>query len=286
MIAETILQKCIQILGVEVLATSPMSGGDINQAMVLETKLGRFFLKTNTSELAGEMFESEAQGLNLLNIGAITTAEVLGFGNTDEGGFLLLKYIETGYRPAGFWEEFGEKMAELHRHSAPVFGLGYNNFIGTLPQSNCQHGVFSDFYIQERLLPQLSLAQQQNLLQTTDYQGFDLLFKRLPSLIPKESPSMIHGDFWSGNFLCNSAGHPVLIDPAVCYVHREMDLAMSRLFRGFDRPFYNAYEAAWPLESGFEQRLTIYQLYYLLVHVNLFGGGYVGQVRSILNQFK
>lgn len=286
MIADTIIQKCTQILSTEIMAVTPVSGGDVNQAMILETKLGRFFLKTNTSEFAGEMFESEAQGLNMLGIGVIATAEVLGFGRTDEGGFLLLKHIETGYRPIGFWEEFGGKIAALHRQVALVFGLGYNNFIGTLPQSNCQHDNFSDFYVHERLMPQLSIAHQQNKLQIADYQSFEKLFKQLPSLIPNEPPSLTHGDFWSGNFLCNSEGHPVLIDPAVCYAHREMDIAMSRLFGGFDRQFYKAYEAAWPLATGFEQRLPIYQLYYLLVHVNLFGGGYVGQVRSILNQFK
>lgn len=286
MIPEAVLRKCIEILSVKIDAITPLNVGDISQAILLETNNGRFFLKTNASEIAGEMFEAEAKGLGQLSNAGFATAEVLGLGTTDACGYLLLNYIEPSYRPVGFWEDFGGKMADLHRNAALLFGLNHNNFIGSLHQPNRQHQTWPNFYIHERLLPQLSIAQQQNKLQVADYQDFENIFKKIPSLCPSEPPALTHGDFWSGNFLCNSEGHPVLIDPAVSYAHREMDIAMSRLFGGFDRPFYIAYQAAWPLEPGFEQRMPIYQLYYLLVHVNLFGGGYVNQVRSILNQFK
>ncbi len=274
------------ILGAEILGLKPVAGGDINQALVLETSVKRFFLKVNTAPKANRMFEAEASGLALLAASnTIRIPEVLGFGDTPEGAFLLLEYIEPGFRPDGFWEEFGSALAELHRHSADNFGLESDNFIGSLPQSNQRHETWPDFYINERLQPQLDIANQQNRLQPTDFQAFERLFRRLAELCPAEPPALVHGDLWSGNFLCDSNGQPVLIDPATSYSHREMDLAMSRLFGGFDRTFYRSYEQAWPLAPGFEQRLPIYQLYYLLVHVNLFGGGYVDSVRSVLKQF-
>lgn len=282
-----ISERCQSLLGANILAVRPVSGGDINQAMLLETTAGQFFVKINFNSAAGRIFEAEAMGLILLAATAtIRTPTVIGSGETEAGGFLLLEYIETSYRPTGFWEKFGTDLAELHRHSATAFGLGHDNFIGNLPQSNCQHDDWPDLYVNERLMPQLEIAKQQEQLQSADFQDFENLFRRIPDLCPTEPPALIHGDLWSGNFLCNANGQPVLIDPATSYSHREMDLAMSRLFGGFDRSFYRSYEEAWPLAAGFEKRLPVYQLYYLLVHVNLFGGGYVGQVRSILNEFK
>ena len=286
MLPPAIHQKCLEILGTDFRSERPVAGGDINKARVLETADGRFFLKMNTSPTAGRMFGAEAAGLSLLaSTNAIIVPAVLGFGDTAEGGFLLLEYIETGYRPPGFWEKFGAAMAALHRSTSASFGLGHDNFIGSLRQQNCQHDTWPAFYTKERLLPQLDIAKQQNRLQSADFQDFEHLFKRLPDLCPAEPPALTHGDLWSGNFLCRADGNPVIFDPAASYAHREMDLAMSRLFGGFERPFYQSYEEAWPLAPGFEQRLPVYQLYYLLVHVNLFGGGYVGSVRSILKQF-
>ena len=286
MLPVSIQQKCEEIIGAEILDVQTLSGGDINQAMRLETREGLFFLKINTNSFSETMFKAEAEGLALLAAAkSIQTPEVQGFGMTLEGGFLLLEHINIGYRPTGFWEKFGAALAQMHRNSAINFGLGSDNFIGSLPQSNCQHETWLDFFINERLQPQLKIAKQNDRLQPADFQDFERLFKRLPELFPIEPPALIHGDLWSGNFLCSADGQPVLIDPSVSYSHREMDLAMTRLFGGFDQPFYRSYEEAWPLAPGFEQRLTIYQLYYLLVHVNLFGGGYVGAVRSILKQF-
>lgn len=283
MLPQAIHQKCVEILGAEILSVTPLAGGDINQARLLETGVGRFFLKINTASVAASMFEAEAAGLALLaTANALRTPAVVGFGGTPAGGFLLLEHIETGHRPPDFWEEFGTSLAQLHRSTASVFGLGHDNFIGSLPQSNCQHNNWPDFYIHERLLPQLNILKQRNLMQTADFQLFERLFKLLPELCPNEPPALTHGDLWSGNFLCTTNGQPVLIDPATSYAHREMDLAMSRLFGGFERPFYRSYEESYPLAPGFEQRLPVYQLYYLLVHVNLFGGGYVGQVRATL----
>lgn len=281
-----ILEECQKIAGTEIFAASPLSGGDINQAYQLSTPKGKFFLKANTAAFAGDMFRAEAAGLSVLGATAvIKTPAVIGQGTKPGGSFLLLEFVETGVRPMGFWEDFGARLANLHRCTSPIFGLAHDNFIGTLCQRNCAHTNWASFYAEERLLPQLELAVAKSRLQAADIQSFEQFFKCLPELCPTEPPSLVHGDLWSGNFLCDATGNPVIFDPAISYSHREMDLAMTRLFGGFDRAFYGGYEAAWPLAPGFEQRLPAYQLYYLLVHVNLFGGSYTGQVRSALRQF-
>lgn len=280
------LRECQKIIDADVFSTVPVSGGDINQASQLNTSSGKFFLKTNTAPFAKEMFSAEAAGLKILEeTGVLRTPKVIGCGSENEVSFLLLSFIESGYQPKGFWEKFGAELATLHRSSMPNFGLGHDNFIGSLHQQNCQHSTWPAFYIHERLLPQLEVAKQKNRLQTADFQLFEQIFKRLPELCPTEPPALIHGDLWSGNFLCDENGNPSIFDPAVSYSHREMDIAMCRLFGGFDRAFYRSYEAVWPLAPGFEERIQVYQLYYLMVHANLFGGGYVGQVQSIIKQF-
>jgi protein-ribulosamine 3-kinase len=286
MLPTAIHQKCLEILSTDIRSATPVAGGDINKAMLLETGKGRFFIKMNDSPNAGSMFEAEAAGLLVLGShGVIRTPEVIAHGSTEDGSFLLLENIETGFRPDGFWEKFGAALAQLHSKTSPTFGFGHDNFIGSLPQQNCQHDDWASFYTNERLIPQLTIAKQQKRLQTSDFQHFEQLFQRLPDLCPKEPPALTHGDLWSGNFLCAANGQPVLIDPAASFAHREMDLAMSRLFGGFERPFYRSYEEAWPLAPGFEERLPVYQLYYLLVHVNLFGGGYLRSVREALGRF-
>jgi fructosamine-3-kinase len=281
-----ILQQCQEILGAPILAVRHIGGGDINQARLLETRQGKFFLKMNTGNEASRMFEAEARGLDLLRkTKTLRIPSVIAPGSTGAGAFLLMEFVETGYRASGFWEEFGTSLAQLHRHSAGHFGLDHPNFIGSLPQSNHPHSSWAEFYIHERLQPQLELALLSKRLNSSDAAHFEKLYLKLPEICPAEPPALTHGDLWSGNFLVDANSRPVLVDPAVSYAHREMDLAMSRLFGGFERPFYRSYEAAWPLAPGFEQRLPVYQLYYLMVHVNLFGGGYVGSVREVISAF-
>ncbi len=282
----SILQQCSETLAADIQQVRYIGGGDINQARLLQTTKGDFFIKINQASFAADMFEKEAKGLALLAATkTIRIPEVIAQGQTDDGAFLLLEYIEKGYRVEGFWEAFGQSLAALHQHSAEQFGLGHSNYIGSLQQPNGRHDTFVEFYINERLQPQLDMALSSKQLTTNDEKHFQNLYKKLPDLCPDEPPALIHGDLWSGNFLVAANSEPVLIDPSVAYSHRELDLGMSRLFGGFDRPFYRAYEEAYPLEPGFEMRLPIYQLYYLLAHVNLFGGGYVGSVRRIVERY-
>ena len=193
-----------------------------------------------------------------------------------------MEFIESGLKGNQFWKGFGEALAQLHRHSQDHFGLDHSNFIGALPQANPAHNDWISFYVEARLQPQVRMATDKSLLNRTDLQQFDALYTALPNLIPQEKPSLIHGDLWSGNFLCSQEGVPYLIDPAVCFASREMDLAMSQLFGGFSPIFYQTYQECFPLLPGFENRVELYKLYYLLVHVNLFGESYVGSVRQII----
>ena len=283
---EKITHQCEAALDGKILSVEYVGGGDINQARRLKTSKGDFFLKLNLVSKARKMFEVEQKGLELLAAAkTIRVPSVIAVISDGKNAGLLMEYIETGYRADGFWEKFGTALATLHRESTKQYGLDHDNFIGSLPQSNGAHDTWSEFYIYERLLPQIEIAMADGKMTAHDLKSFKGLFKKLPEICPEDVPSLTHGDLWSGNFLVSSESEPVLIDPAVSYAHREMDLAMSRLFGGFDRSFYRAYEGAWPLEPGFEKRLPIYQLYYLMVHVNLFGGGYVRSTRNILKEF-
>jgi protein-ribulosamine 3-kinase len=273
-------------MGVTVNNVASISGGDINIARLINTSQGNFFVKINDSPQSSKMLETEARGLTILGQSdVIAVPGVKAHGNTAGTAWLILDYIRPGSPSKGFWEAFGRSLAALHQQSNEDFGLDHDNFIGSLPQSNKSAPDNVSFLIEQRLLPQLKLALRSGELTATDADNFDTLFQKLPQLIPNESPALTHGDLWSGNFLCSEQGAPVLIDPAVSYCHREMDLAMSRLFGGFSPRFYEAYEEAYPTVRGLENRLGIYQLYYLLVHVNLFGKGYVGQVRSVLSAY-
>ncbi|MBK8969580.1 MAG: fructosamine kinase family protein [Saprospiraceae bacterium] len=278
---ETLLQTTFS-------AVQPLSGGSINQAFRLDGPAGRqWFVKTNTGKQAPAMFRTESQGLALLGASrSIRTPKIFGHGSTADGhAYLVLEYVKPGYRNRLFWEHFGRGLANLHGNTSALFGFAHDNFIGRLPQSNSRHTTWAEFYAEERLWPQMLLARELGYFDAATEQQLDRLCKNLGWRCPEEQPALCHGDLWSGNFLCDAAGLPVLIDPAACFAHREMDLAMSRLFGGFDPAFYSAYTEAWPLEPGFDERVEIYQLYYLLVHVNLFGGGYVDSVRSVLQRF-
>ncbi len=275
------------LLSALITSAEPLSGGDIHRAALLTTNDGRqFFLKYNSGLHSSEMFRTEALGLALLGASkVIAVPKVYGHGPAGDHTFLLLEYIRPGHRNSRFWEDFGTTLAAMHGTTSAQFGFAHDNFIGSLPQSNQRHDTWQKFYSEARLLPQMRLAHEHNRLNANDEKQLENLCKKLPSLCPEEPPALTHGDLWSCNFLCNPESKPVLIDPAASFAHREMDLAMSRLFGGFDAVFYQSYEDAWPLAPGFEARLEVYQLYYLLVHVNLFGGGYVESVRKILRRF-
>ncbi|MCB0572140.1 MAG: fructosamine kinase family protein [Phaeodactylibacter sp.] len=286
MLPEAVRTACSELLGSAILGSAAVGGGDINEAMLLETAQGPVFLKMNAGPQAQAMFAAETRGLALLaQSGAAKVPHVLGSGTTGRYAFLLLEYLPQGHRSRRFWEQFGAAVAALHRNPAQMFGLDTDNFIGSLPQRNRQHDTWPAFYTEERLEPQARLAADKGLLWDGAGRSFGALYRNIANICPEEPPSLIHGDLWSGNFLTGPNGEPVLIDPAVSYAHREMDLAMARLFGGFASDFYHAYEESAPTAPGLEERIPLYQLYYLLVHLNLFGAGYRQPVRDIVRAF-
>jgi fructosamine-3-kinase len=265
---------------------APVGGGSINEAYRLDTRKGIFFAKINNAKKYPQMFEKEALGLKLLReTNTLGVPEVFATGNAGKEAFLLLPFIASKAQLSDFWRLFGEQLATLHSHSQPTFGLDHDNYIGSLVQTNGMHDSWTPFFIEERLEPQLRLARDQGRVGSSTTQAFQRFYNRLDELFPAEPPALLHGDLWSGNFMVGDQGEPVLIDPAVYYGHREMDLAMSQLFGGFSPSFYEAYHAHYPLEKGWQKRLDYCNLYPLMVHVNLFGGSYLESVKAILNPF-
>ena len=275
---------------VEVIEMQFLSGGDINTSAQVFSSEGVFFVKWNQMDqnVSGKltMFEAEARGLDLLRqTDALHIPKVIGHGKHQDKSYLILDYIDPGKPTETYWETLGQSLAIVHSHTQPKFGLDFDNYIGSLHQDNTLTTNGFDFFFDHRLLPQAGLALYKELLPRQAYDALLRLRTRLPDLIPNERPALLHGDLWSGNVLVNEDGQPALIDPAVYYGLREAELAFTKLFGGFDDRFYDAYNEAFPLEDGFNERVGLYNLYPLLVHVNLFGSGYVSGVERILKQF-
>ncbi len=289
MLAPELTQALRYSLGSAIARSRRLSGGDINDAFELELASGtRVFLKTNDAAPPA-MFPAEARGLEWLRAaGGLRIPEVLAVssGRAGEPSFLVLELLAPGRPAPDFDERLGHGLAALHRAGAPTFGLEHDNFIGSLPQRNTPQQSWADFLWFERFEPQLARAAASGHVSVRLRRGFDELSSKLGQLVgPAEPPARLHGDLWSGNLHVDDAGAPCLIDPAAYGGHREMDLAMMRLFGGFSERAFRAYHEAYPLAAGSAERIALYQLYPLLVHVNLFGAGYVPQVERSLARY-
>lgn len=263
-------------------------GGDIASALRLELANGRrAFAKILTRDLDGAL-EREAEGLDWLrDADALRIPEILGQRETDRDQILVLEWIEPGPPTADYAERLGRGLAALHRFGAPTFGLDRDNFIATLPQDNGPAEDWPGFYAQLRIAPLVERAIRTGQIGSSFQRRFDRLATRMPGLTgPPEPPARLHGDLWSGNALCDETGLPVLIDPAVYGGHREIDLAMMRLFGGFSDRVVDAYDETFPLAPGWRERTALYQLYPLLVHVNLFGAGYLRPLIEALEAYE
>ncbi|MGK7391252.1 MAG: fructosamine kinase family protein [Candidatus Cyclobacteriaceae bacterium M2_1C_046] len=262
------------------------SGGCINNGGTLKTSAGDFFLKWNDAKKFPGMFKVEAKGLRLLKYpGVIKVPKVEHYGEGDTYSYILMENIKSAGRNSSYWKKFGEQLASLHENTSEKYGLDHNNYIGSLPQKNKPLDNWVEFTITQRFEPLVKLAIDSGRADVNLNHDFEKLYGKLRGLLVNEPPSLLHGDLWSGNVLSDGNGAPCIIDPAVYYGNREIELAFTTLFGGFDQEFYNSYNQAWPLESGYQERFDLYNLYPLLVHVNLFGGGYLNQLRQILQQF-
>jgi fructosamine-3-kinase len=275
-----------ETLNLDIKNSKSVSGGSINRAAKISTNRGDLFLKWNNSA-PDDFFEKEADGLKRLDSAgtALRIPNVISSGNPKDGrpGYLLMEFIEEGR--SGDSYEFGRNLSKMHQTNAEQFGLEVDNYIGSLPQSNSHHDNWINFFVQERINPQIQMAVDSGKLSSGIFQNWERLASKLDEIFPSVKPSLLHGDLWGGNYLFNSEGKAVLIDPAVYYGHPEMDLAFTKMFGGFSEDFYEGYESETPLAPGFSKRVPIYNLYPLLVHVNLFGGHYISQFNSILRKF-
>ena len=266
----------------------PVGGGCISDAWRVETADRAAFVKHNAAAPAA-MFAAEADGLRALRAAAgehlrVPAVLALGGDGGESGGWIALEWLEPASPGRDHGERLGRGLAAVHDGGDGGWGWERDNWIGSLPQGNESAASWPDFWRDRRLGPQLDLARRAGRLPATEGE-WARLFDRLPGLLEAgddEGPSLVHGDLWSGNALATSTG-PAIIDPAVYRGHREVDLAMAELFGGFGAAFFAAYDEARPLRPGYrEQRRGIYQLYYLLVHVNLFGGDYPRQTAATL----
>lgn len=290
-----------RLLSSPVVQSTPLGGGSIASAHRVRLADGReLFVKHYADEVDGDarraagssppgeppasIVACEARGLAWLGeAAAIPVAQVVA--TDDVRQILVLEWIEQGRPRAGFAGELGRGLAALHAAGASRFGFDEANFIGPLAQSNRPEASWPAFYAEQRLRPLIRIARDRGALDPATTHAADRLLEVLPSRCgPPEPPARLHGDLWRGNLIVDASGGPVLIDPAVHGGHREMDLAMMRLFGGFEARVFDAYAEAFPLAPGAPERVALHQLYPLLVHVVLFGGGYAADFAAALRR--
>lgn len=261
-----------------------IAAGYINQGVYLKVRGKSYFLKVNF-EPSLDIFEKEARGLEIMSrFSPLKVPKVYQFGRVKDRNFLLMEWIDTGRSKPAYWEKLGVGLAQMHMASRSKFGLEVDNYIASVPQQNKDELSWAGFFIHQRLEPLIGRAYYNGLIEAEFIKKFQSIYPKLESLFPKERPALLHGDLWSGNVMTGPEGQPVLIDPAVYYGHREMDLAFSRLFGGFDEAFYLAYHDIFPLEPGFEERMDVYNLYPLLVHLLLFGKSYLVGIQKTIQK--
>lgn len=262
-----------------------IAGGCINRAALLEGSGQRYFVKLNQPALA-PMFEAEVQGLKAIqNSRTVRVPDPVCWGIEHDFAFLVLEYVEMGRAHADAYRTFGSKLAALHQTTALQFGWHRDNTIGSTLQVNTRTDTWIEFLRRHRLGYQLQLAAD-NGISTSTLTAGERLLNGLESFFHSyaPTPSLLHGDLWVGNFSVDTNDEPIVFDPAVYFGDREADLAMTELFGGFDQSFYDSYKDTWPVDVGYGIRKTLYNLYHVLNHFNLFGGGYGAQAQNMIHR--
>jgi fructosamine-3-kinase len=278
------LELSLNAAGLEASSTAPrpVGGGDIAAAYQLDTASGKVFLKLMPEPEAG-VLEAEADGLAAIAApDTVRTPAVLGSGVAGNDAWLALEWLSLDRLGSAAGAELGRQLANMHRATHDQHGWDRDNWIGRTPQRNTRQRDWVEFYREHRLGFQLDLAAASGFGGRLQRRGKELM-ATLPAFFSdyQPAPSLLHGDLWGGNAASANAV-PVIFDPAIHYGDRESDIAMTRLFGGFGRPFYQAYEETWPLDAGYSRREPLYQLYHVLNHLNLFGSGYLGRAESLI----
>jgi fructosamine-3-kinase len=262
--------------------SQPVAGGCINNGAIIQLDNGTtFFIKQNFNA-PPNMFEREYQGLIALRTNPGPHVPLPLYFTSS---FLLMEDLRPASPLPDYWTQFGSEMAELHSTTHSQFGFDQHNFIGSTPQPNPWTPDGHQFFAEHRLRYQAELAANRGLLKKSDLSSLETIIHRLPELVPVQPASLIHGDLWSGNATSDENGAPAIIDPAAHYGWAEAELGMTTLFGRFPDRFYQSYLERRPLEPGWEDRLDLYNIYHMLNHVNLFGGGYLSGVRSLIKKY-
>jgi fructosamine-3-kinase len=264
---------------------TPVNGGDINSAYQLQTAELNWFIKLNRADLL-DMFIAESEGLQALAAtNTVQVPQVISVGSHQRHAYLILNFIPLKALRGQSAITFAQQLAQLHQQPQAYFGWHRDNTIGSTPQFNQRHQEWPSFWQQQRLGKQLQLAADNGYLGNLQKQG-EKLCQQVPAFFKsyQPQPALLHGDLWGGNVAADTQGQPVLFDPACYFGDRETDLAMTELFGGFNADFYAAYNAAYPLDTGYKTRKNLYNLYHILNHLNLFGTGYLQQAQQMINQ--
>lgn len=262
---------------------SPCTGGCISNAAAVKASIGVFFIKWGQSE---NMYSTEKDGLLLLNGKSdLKIPTVIGSGLIDGMAYIVMEHLHVFPATGAYWENLGKGLAQLHKNTISNHGLEQNNFIGALYQQNNFEELWTDFFINNRLEVQVQLALHNQLISVPFSREFRKIYKVIKSLVPESEPSLLHGDLWSGNILSTSNATAAVVDPAVYYGSREMEIAFTYLFGGFDDRFYQSYGEVFPFESDFKDRVELYNLYPLMVHLNMFGSGYLGAIKNTIGKY-
>jgi fructosamine-3-kinase len=280
-IAQAISQETGQQFAIA--KTKSVSGGCINQGYQVSSKDRTYFLKLNNASQV-DMFAAEALGLKqMYATKTITVPQPICWGTAANSSYLVLQWLDLGGGSNQSWTEMGRQLAAMHQvGTSKDFGWSLNNTIGSTPQINTWMDNWADFFAQQRIGYQLKLAKRRGGNFPEQNRVVDAVREKLAEWQPQAS--LVHGDLWSGNAAISSDGAPIILDPATYYGDRETDLAMTELFGGFPTAFYHGYNEAWELDSGYRQRKSIYNLYHVLNHFNLFGGGYANQAQTIIQR--
>lgn len=263
-----------------------LHGGDINQVYLIQADGNHFVVKQNNAIEFPQMLEKEFRAMEFLHENSpLYYPKMVHQFTMENHQFLIMEYVEEGQNSSDTQRILGKGLAQQHQISNKTFGWNEDNYIGSLKQVNAEKENWNDFFIENRLLFQTKIAFDNGLLTLKDLQQFERLFHRLNELFPNEKPALLHGDLWGGNYFVSKENEPILYDPAIYFGQREMDIAMTQLFGGFSNEFYEAYQDEFPLEKDWKNRIPMFQLYPNLVHLNLFGSGYLESLRTVLKRF-
>jgi len=284
---DSLLKKAIQswMKPSEIITWKKVLGGDINESFYVKTDSQQYFIKIKSSP-PPRFFICEKIGLETIRkTNTISVPNVFHVNENEQIGYLVLEWV-SGDKTEKTPKLLGHRLAQMHSITKDRFGFQHDSYIGMLPQPNGWFHSWIDYYREYKLLPQIKLAKSKRYLNSSLDRKLHKLLERLDEWLPSQpKASLLHGDLWGGNWIVGKNGDPYLIDPSIFYGHDEFELAFTELFGGFPETFYNAYTEVNPLSRNYKDRKPIYQLFYILVHVNLFGESYLRSVERIVNYY-